>query len=131
MSERKRYNINGKFDIIFEPDNPEYVKRLCASLTTLDELQGTIDAVCGKETDHQKIHEVSSTCEAKMREIIDAILGAGCCQTLYGGTVVWALSDRRPLWANLMLSLFEQLTVPADRRTKGVLKKYKRKRVKK
>lgn len=127
------YQINGQFAVTFNPTDSAFVERLFSTFDGLDSKQESYKAEVAKIGDRREIFDVARKRDEEMREMIDAVLGAGCCDAVFGEMNVYALADGLPVWANLLLAVIDEIDTTFAREQKATnprldkyLKKYHR-----
>lgn len=128
------FTVNG-VTVIFTPENRAYREAFGALVCKLDGMQEAMyraQKKCRHNSRNagRKAYEVFSGTDAEMRAKLDALLGGGICKAIFGATPVTALSDRAPLWFNLVEGLYSSMT-PADcpKDCDAVIMKYRTKRI--
>lgn len=127
------YSLNGKFEVSFNPTDSAFVERLFSTFDGLDSKQESYKAEVEKLGDRREIFAVARKRDAEMRDMIDGVLGEGCCAAVFGTMNVYALSDGLPVWANLLLAVIDEIDTTFAREQKATnprldkyLKKYHR-----
>ncbi len=113
-----RFNINGKCEVAFNPTDSAFVERLFNAFDTLDKRQDAYKAEVEKTADKREIFAIARKRDAEMREIIDGVFGTPVCTDLFGSMNVYALADGLPVWANLMLSVMDEVDTAFAREQK-------------
>lgn len=124
------YNINGKCEISFNPTDSAFVEKLFNSFETLDKKQEQYKEDVQKNANKREIFDLANKMDDEMRDIIDDTLGTGVCDALFGEMNVYALADGLPVWANLILSVMDEIDTTFARETKATnarLAKYTKK----
>jgi hypothetical protein len=94
----------------FNPTDPTFAQRLYEAFAGLGEKDEQFHQRIVDESDPVKIFGVACEADAEMRKTIDGILGPGTCQAIYGtANVYYARADGLPLWANLLLSIMDEM----------------------
>lgn len=94
----------------FNPTDPTFAQRLYEGFAGLGEKDEQFHQRIVDESDPVKIFGVACEADAEMRKTIDSILGPGACQAIYGtANVYYARADGLPLWANLLLSIMDEM----------------------
>ena len=103
------YDLNGKVTVEFNPTDSAFVERLYSAFEDMDKKQeayrGQIEAL----EDKREVFKVTRECDAKMRKTIDELFGVPVCDPLFGGMNIYAMSDGLPAWANLMLTIMDEI----------------------
>ena len=122
-------------EIIFAPEDRAYREAFGALVCELDAMQEAMYRAQKKyqHSSHnagRKVYELSTGTDAEMRARLDALLGGGICEAIFGTTRVMALADHAPLWFNLVEGLYSSMT-PAERPKDcdAVIMKYRTKRI--
>lgn len=102
------YDLNGKCKVCFNPTDGTFVEKLFNCFAELDKKQEAYKAEIEKCGNKSEIFEIARKRDKEMREMIDAILGDGVCDALFGGMNVYALADGLPVWCNLMLAIMDE-----------------------
>lgn len=127
------YNINGAFELSFNPTDSAFVEGLFNTFDELDKKQEAYKAEIEK-AEKREIFDIARKRDEEMREMIDAALGAPVCEAVFGGMNVYALADGLPVWANLLLAIMDEIDTSfavnqkqTDARIRKYSAKYKRK----
>lgn len=127
------YSINGKCEVTFNATDLEFGERLFNAFDELDKKQDIYRAQVEKMSDKKEIFEYARKRDAEMREIIDDVFGVPVCDALFGSMNVYAMADGLPVWANLFLSVMDEIDTAAARERKATnpriqkyMAKYKR-----
>lgn len=123
------YDINGVINISFNPTDTTFVEGLFKTFDDLDKKQEAYKAEI-EAADKREIFNIARRRDAEMRQMIDAALGAPVCDALFGGMNVYALASGLPVWANLLLTIMDEIdTVFAreQKMTDGRIRKYSEK----
>lgn len=122
-------------EVIFTPEDRACREAFGALVCELDAMQEAMYRAqkkyrYGSRNAGRKMYEISTGTDAEMRAKLDALLGGGSCEAIFGTTRVMALADHAPLWFNLVEGLYSSMA-PAER-PKGcdaVIMKYRTKRI--
>lgn len=121
------FNVNGAVELCFNPTDAAFVERLYSTFDALDKKQDEYKAEAEKATGKRDIFDVARKWDAEMRTMIDEALGAEVCGPLFGSMNVYAMADGLPVWANLMLSIMDQVDssfASEQAKTDSRIKKY-------
>lgn len=112
------YNINGSCQFSFNPTDSGFVEKLFNAFDTLDKKQDAYKAEVEKTANKREVFETARKMDEEMRDIINDVFGFDICTALFGEMNVYALADGLPVWANLMLSIMDEVdtTLPAKAR---------------
>lgn len=130
------YTINGvgSAKVTFNPTDASFVERLYSTFEELDRKQEQYKAEAESATGKREIFDVARKWDQEMRAMIDDVLEASICDTVFGTMNVYAMSDGFPIWANLMLTILDQVDGGFERerdKTSARLEKYTKKYTKK
>lgn len=131
----KDYNItdeagNIKCTVYFNPTDPGFAQKLYEAFAALDKQDEQYHKRIAEENDPVKLFEIARSMDTEMRCMIDGILGDGTCQAIFGNISVYAWADGLPLWANLLLSIMDEMDDALAREKKASdprLQKYTKK----
>lgn len=122
-------------EVIFTPEDRAYREAFGALVCELDTMQEALYRMqkkCrhGSRNAGRKAYEVFTGMDTEMRGKLDALLGGGICEAIFGTTRVMALADYAPLWFNLVEGLYSSMA-PAERPKDcdAVIMKYRTKRI--
>lgn len=121
------YDLNGKAKVTFNPTDSFFVERLFNTFDTLDKKQEAYTEEIERTGDKREIFEIARRRDAEMRAMIDEAMGVPVCDALFGGMNVYAMADGLPVWANLMLSVMDEIDTTFTREQKATnprLQKY-------
>lgn len=105
-----KYNINGSAEVMFNPTDAAFVEKLYNTFSKLDSLQDEYRKEIDGITDNKQIFDIARKRDSEMRVMIDSIFdGANISESVFGGINVYALADGLPLWANLLLSIMDEV----------------------
>lgn len=107
------FQINDGVSVEFCPTDSDFAKALFKLFEELEARQHEYAKRTENETDAKKIFELASQFDKEIREKIDAIFGKPICDDVFK-TNVLALGDGLPVWANLMLSVLDQMDTGFD-----------------
>lgn len=116
----KSYDItdeagNIKTTVYFNPTDPGFAQKLYEAFAALDKKDEQYHQRIAEEAEPVKLFEIAREMDAEMRGMIDGILGDGTCQAIFGGINVYAWADGLPLWANLLLSVMDEMDEAMNR----------------
>lgn len=112
------YRLNDSCEVSFNPTDSAFVERLFNTFDALDKKQEAYKTEIDRMADKKEIFEIARKRDAEMRGMIDEALGVPVCDTLFGGMNVYALADGLPVWANLMLSIMDEIDTSFARESK-------------
>ncbi len=121
------FNINGVWQIRFNPTDSRFSRRLFDAFTELEEKYKHSKHEMDITADKRKVFELMDRLDGEMRVIIDNVLGEGASEAIFGNTNVYAMSDGLPLWTNLFLCIMEECNDSFAREQKATnhrVKKY-------
>lgn len=124
------FKLNGAAELSFNPTDAAFVERIYNTFDALDKKQDEYKAEAEKATGKREIFDVARKWDSEMREMIDDALGSPVCNALFGSMNVYAMADGLPVWANLMLSILDQVddSFAKERgKTNGRISKYTKK----
>jgi hypothetical protein len=107
------FQINGGVNVEFNPTDSEFAKKLFSLFEELEARQHEYAKRAENEADPKKILDLADQFDKEIREKIDAIFGKPICADVFK-TNVLALGDGLPVWANLMLSVLDQMDTGFD-----------------
>lgn len=113
------YNINGTFEVAFNPTDSAFVKRLFDAFDYLDKKQDAYKEEVEKISDKKKIFEISEARDKEMREIVDGVFNAPVCDAVFGHMNVYAYANGLPVWCNLMLAIMDEIDTTFAREQKA------------
>lgn len=127
------YDLNGKFELTFNPTDSAFVERLFNTFDALDKKQEEYRAEVEK-ADRREVFEIARKRDDEMRDMIDSALEAPVCAAVFASMNVYALADGLPVWANLLLAIMDEIDTSfareqkqSDIRIRKYSEKYKRK----
>lgn len=123
------YQLNDTVTVSFNPTDAAFVERLFKTFDALDEKQESYKAEIEK-AEKREIFAIARRRDAEMREMIDETLCAPVCDALFGGMNVYALASGLPVWANLLLTIMDEIDTVFAREQKltdSRIKKYSEK----
>lgn len=121
------YKINDAVEVVFNPTDLEFAKRLFAAFDALDAKQGEFERFKADAVDAKALFEFTSKLDVEMREALDETFNAPVCEALFGNMSCFAFADGLPVWCNLVLAVMDEMKVSfADeqKKTNPRLKKY-------
>lgn len=95
-------------ELSFNPSDPAFADRLYTAFDALKKKQDARDNNVEKMS-AREMFDWMREMNAEMRETIDNVFGQPVCETLFGGTSVYASADGAPLWMNLMVAIMDEL----------------------
>lgn len=111
------YDLNGKFELTFNPTDSAFVERLFNTFDALDKKQEEYRAEVEK-ADRREVFEIARKRDAEMRDMIDSALEAPVCAAVFSSMNVYALADGLPVWANLLLAIMDEIDTSFAREQK-------------
>ena len=93
----------------FNPTDPTFAQKLYEAFTALDKKDGAYHQRITSETDPLALFQLARDMDTEMRSEIDGVLGPNTCRALFGSVNVYARADGLPLWANLLLSIMDEM----------------------
>lgn len=127
------YELNGRVTVAFNPTDADFIERIFDSFDELDRRQEGYSAEIEAQTDNAGVFVVARRMDSEMRVVIDAALGDGVAEGVFGAMNVYALADGLPVWCNLMLAIIDEMDSGFAREKKAsnprvqkYLAKYKR-----
>lgn len=123
----QEYNLNGRCTVYFNPTDPNFIDKVFTAFNDLDQRNEEYRARVRNETDNTKVLEIAKVMDQQMRETIDGVFGTEVCDPLFGSISAYASADGLPLWANLMLSIIDEMDDAFAREKKAAnprIKKY-------
>lgn len=121
------YTINDKVTVVFNPTDLAFVERVFNVFDMMDAKQEEYNAAITKAGNDKAIFTAFREMEQEMRGMVDDVFGLEVCSELFGAVSVFALAGGLPLWANLMLSIIDEMDVAFAREKKATnprIKKY-------
>lgn len=102
------YDLNGKCKVYFNPTDPAFAKQICDMFDTLDAKQKAHEKN-GDTGGNRGIFDEAQELDKEMRNMIDGILGASTCDTLFGNMNVYAFASGLPVWTNLLFAIMDEI----------------------
>ena len=106
----RTYSLNGTVDVSFNPTDAAFAEKLYDTFEALDKKQEEYKAEAAK-MQAREVFQFARRLDAEMRTMIDSVLGEGVCAALFAGINVYAMSNGLPVWANLLLSIIDEIDV--------------------
>ena len=94
-------------------------RRILQREETLDKKQDAYKAEVEKTANKREVFETARKMDEEMRDIINDVFGFDICTALFGEMNVYALADGLPVWANLMLSIMDEVDTTFARESKA------------
>lgn len=123
------YSLNGRYTVSFNPTDVCFFEQIYALIERLDEKQEKLEAAV-KNDDVKAMFSLHRRRDGEMRAELDALLGAGCCESVFGAQNVFSYSDGFPVWLNLLFALIDEAadaSVRERRKTNPRIEKYTKK----
>lgn len=121
--------------VIFEPGKEAYRQTLSALACELDGMQERLlraqKKLRRKDTQAAriKLYDLDQSCNAAMRERLDAFFGEGVCAAIFEGKSVHWDASGAPMWFNLIEGVYNSLDARLrPKGCNGVLMKYRTRR---
>lgn len=112
------YSINGKCEFSFNPTDSTFSEKLFNAFDTLDKKQETYKAEIEKTAKKREVFDTIRKMDEEMRDIINEVFGFDICASLFGEMNVYAMADGFPAWANLLLSIMDEVDTAYAREQK-------------
>lgn len=113
------YTLNGKCEVLFNPTDSVFVKRLFDAFDYLDKKQEAYKEEIEKIADKKQVFEIAQNRDKEMREQIDSLFDVPVCDAVFGTMNVYALADGLPVWCNLLLTLMDEVDTTFAREQKA------------
>jgi len=113
------YSLNGTCDVSFNPTDSVFIEKLFNAFDTLDKRQESYKDEVSKNADKRELFVIARKMDGEMREIINDVFDVDVCSALFGDMNVYALSDGLPVWANLMLTIMDEIDTTFAREQKA------------
>lgn len=123
----EEFSLNGKCSVVFNPTDPNFAERLFNTFDDLDGKQEKYRDRINKTADKAEIFRIGREMDAEMRERVNAVFGTDICTPLIGSMNIYALADGMPAWANLLLTIMDEVDTTFAREQKATnprIKKY-------
>lgn len=98
--------------VVFNPTDPAFAERLYMAFAILDDQDQRYHekmAELGGKEDPAKIFEIAREMDNEMRRKLDEALGTEVCGPAFGNVSVYAWANGLPIWANLLLSIMDEM----------------------
>ncbi len=103
------YDLNEACQVSFNPTDSAFVKRLFDAFDELEKKRDFYKSALEAVSDDAEYFRISDEMDKDMRGIIDGLFGVPVCDKLLGSMNVYALADGLPVWANLMLTVMDEV----------------------
>ena len=113
------YSLNGACEVSFNPTDSVFIEKLFNAFDTLDKRQESYKDEVSKSADKRELFVIARKMDGEMREIINDVFDVDVCSALFGDMNVYALSDGLPVWANLMLTIMDEIDTTFAREQKA------------
>ena len=105
----EEYRLNDAVSVRFNPTDLSFLERLTAAFEALDAVQEEVRLSREKITDEREVFPLARELDGRMRGILNGLFDTEICTPLFGGMNLFASSGGLPLWANLMLALWDEV----------------------
>lgn len=112
------YSLNNRCDVSFNPTDSAFVEKLFNAFDTLDKRQEAYKHEVERTSNNKEIFDTARNMDAEMRKIINEVFGLDICTALFDEMNVYALADGLPVWANLMLTIMDEIDTTFAREQK-------------
>lgn len=126
----KKYTVNGRGEIAFNPSDDELAKRLFDAVDALQKKSDEYASAIKEAADSPAIFEVTQKMNAEIRELIDGIFGQPVCDAVFGNMSPNAFSGGEPLWfkfLNVVMSELEGAYTEERKKAQAKIAKYTKK----
>lgn len=103
------YNINGACEVSFNPTDSSFVEKLFDAFDMLDKRQEDYKAEIERTKTNREVFETARKMDSEMRNIINDVFGLEVCSAVFGTMNVYAMADGLPVWANLLLTIMDEI----------------------
>ncbi len=103
------YNINGACEVSFNPTDSSFVEKLFNAFDMLDKRQEDYKAEVERTKTNREVFETARKMDSEMRNIINDVFGLEVCSSVFGTMNVYAMADGLPVWANLLLTIMDEI----------------------
>lgn len=97
------YNLNGRYTVRFNPTDKNFIQRLTDAFDALENKQKSLHGV----EDDTDFFRIITERDKEVRDILDALFGAGMCDAVFGEISMHALAGGLPVWLNFMLAILD------------------------
>ena len=112
------YHLNSDYDLIVNPTDTEFVRRLYEVFNDLDKKQEGYKTQIEKMANKAEIFDFARERDREMREMIDTALGGPVSDAVFKDMNVYALADGLPVWVNLIFAIMDELDTSFTREQK-------------
>ena len=105
----EEYRLNDAVSVRFNPTDLSFLERLTAAFEALDAVQEEVRLSREKITDEREVFPLARELDGRMRGILNGLFDTEISTPLFGGMNLFASSGGLPLWANLMLALWDEV----------------------
>ena len=105
----EEYRLNDRVTVRFNPTDVGFLEKLSRTFDRLDSLQDEVRKSRDSITDDREVFPIVRELDAKMRDVINELFGDDVCTPLFGSVNLFASSGGRPLWANLLLAITDEV----------------------
>lgn len=103
------YSLNGKCEVSFNPSDAQFAERLYSIFEKLDKDQEAYKKKVESAAGTREIFDIAREIDKNMRVEIDNLFCVPVCEKLFDNVSVCAIANGFPLWANLLLSISDEL----------------------
>lgn len=112
------YSVNGKCEICFNPTDNNFVERLYSVFEALDKKQEYYKSQVEKLANKREIFDFARECDKEIRDMIDGLFDHPISEPLFGSMSAYAVANGLPVWANLLLSIMDEVDTTFAREQK-------------
>ena len=105
----EEFRLNDKCTVVFNPTDPTFAERLYNTFSDLDKRQEIDRERMERATDHAEMFQIGRDMDMDMRHKINDLFGEDICTPLIGTVNIYALADGMPIWANLLLTIMDEM----------------------
>jgi len=114
-----RFTVNDCYEMTFNPTDSNFAEKLYNVFNILHDKQDEYKTrVESAGSDNRKIFGVVRELDGEMRELVDSVAGPGASDQIFGTMNLYALAGGLPVWANLLLSIMDELDTAFTREQK-------------
>lgn len=124
------YTINDKATVSFNPTDTAFADRFYETMEKLEAQNEEIKTQAESITEPRQLLDFMKSRDASMRADIDALLGEGVADAVFGDMNCYSMAGGLPLWLNMFFAIAEEVGGAWDKEQKKTdprLKSYQKK----
>lgn len=118
------FNVNGKCQVSFDPDDTEFAEGVFTALVDLDKMHTRYRDEINR-CDKAQVYDIAKRVDAEMRNCVDSAVKYPICAAIVEDAArLMHLAGGNPIWFNIICGFVEKINAPTPWCCQEVVNKY-------